>query len=100
MAQRPRQARSDGLRELLIADREYGLPGCPKPGPWAAPRGGRDQLLEELKSGGPVEVDSSTLMCALMHARLDYRRYALGGADEGKVFRLTERDELVELPDG
>jgi hypothetical protein len=95
MAQRPRQARSDGLRELLIADREYRLPGCPEPGPWFGRT--RDELLEELKSGGPVEVGSADLMCALMHAGMDYRRFAFGGADADKLFRL-EGDQLIELP--
>ena len=98
MAQRPQQARSDGLRELLIADREYRLPGCPEPGPWFGRT--RDELLEELKAGGPVEVGSATLMCALMHAGLDYRRFAFGGADWDKVFVLDERDKLTELTDG
>jgi hypothetical protein len=94
MAQRPQQARSDGLRELLIADREYRLPGCPEPGPWFGRT--RDELLEELKAGGPVEVGSATLMCALMHAGTDYRRFAFGGADADKLFRL-EGDQLIEL---
>jgi hypothetical protein len=89
-----------GLRELLIADREYQLPGCPKPRPWAAPRGGRDELLDALKTGGPVDVGSATLMSALMHAGLDHRRYAFGGTDADKLFVLTERDDLIELPDG
>jgi hypothetical protein len=94
-----RVSNTSGLRELLIADREYRLQGCPKPGPWAAPRGGRDQLLDELKAGRPVEVDSSTLMVALMHARMDYRAYAFGGVHEGKRFELDEHDRLTELAD-
>lgn len=98
MAQRPRQARSDGLRELLIADREHRLPGCPKPGPWVG--SGRDELLEALKAGGPVEVGSATLMLALMHAGQDYRRFAFGGADWDKVIRLDEHDRLAELGAG
>ena len=43
---------SSGMRELLIADREYRLPGCPPPPPWSAPRGWRDELLKALKAGG------------------------------------------------
>jgi hypothetical protein len=82
------------LRALLIADREYRLPGCPKPGRWFGSV--RDELLEELKAGGPVEVGSATLMCALMHAGLDYRSFAFGGADADKMFRL-EGDQLIEL---
>jgi len=83
---------TSGLRELLIADREHRLPGSPPPGPWAA----RDRLLAELKAGGPVVVGAADLMCALMHAELDYRRFAFGGADWDKTFVLTERDELTE----
>jgi hypothetical protein len=89
-----RASTSDGLRELLIADREHRLPGSPGPGPWFGRV--RDELLEELKSGGPVVVGSATLMCAMQHAGLDYRRYAFGGADWGKVFLLDERDQLRE----
>jgi hypothetical protein len=89
---------TSGFRELLQADRENRLRRCPKP-PWAASRGARrDGLLEELKAGGPVVVGAADLMCALMHAGMDCRRFAFGGADWGKVFVLTERDELVELP--
>jgi hypothetical protein len=95
----PRQkSKTSGVRALLIADREYRLPGCPKPGPWAAPRGGRDELLEELKAGGPVVVDAATPMSALMHAGQDYRRYAFGGADYNTAYVLDEHDRLIELP--
>lgn len=59
----------------------------------------RDRLLEALRRGEPVEVDSATLMIALMHAKLDHRRFAFGGVDADKVFRLDEHDRLVELPD-
>jgi hypothetical protein len=87
-----RASNTSGLRELLIADREYRLPGCPRRGPWFGR--GRDELLEELKAGGPVVVGAGTLMSGLLHARLDCRRYAFGGADWGKVFLLDERDQL------
>lgn len=94
MAQRPRQARGDGLREVLIADREYRLPGCPKPGPWFGRV--RDELLEELKAGGPVVVGAADLMRALMHAGLDARRFAYGGPDWDKQFELGADDQLRE----
>jgi hypothetical protein len=71
--------------------------GCPKPGPWVAPRDGGDELLEVPKAGGPVEVASADLMRALMHAGQDYRRYAFGGADADKVFVL-DGDRLAGLP--
>jgi hypothetical protein len=87
-----RQARSDGLRELLIVCREHRLPGCPKPGPWVGR--GRDELLEALKAGGPVEVGSADLMLALMHGGQDYRRFAFGGADAERMFRL-DGDRLL-----
>jgi hypothetical protein len=102
MAQRPRQARSDGLRELLIAYREHKLPKSTPPPPWSAPRGRRDELLDALKAGAAVEVVSPTLLSAMMAAGLPeaaYKRFAFGGADWAKAFVLTERDELVELPD-
>lgn len=89
-----RRANTSGLRQLLIADRQYALPGWPPPGRWFGRT--RDELLDELKAGGPVVVGS---MCALLHARLDHRRFAFGGADWGKVFELSERDELTELTD-
>jgi hypothetical protein len=92
-----RRENATGLRELLIADREYRLPGNSKPGPWFGRV--RDELLEELKSGGPVVVGAATLMCALMHAGLDCRRYAFGGSDWGKTFVLDERDRLIEWTD-
>jgi hypothetical protein len=82
---------------LLIADREYRLPGCPKPGPWFG--SGRDELLEELIADGPVVVTSAALLKALLHAGQDARRYGYGGADYGKCFVLDERDQLYELSD-
>jgi hypothetical protein len=45
---------------------------------------------------------SPDLLCAMMAAGLPeaaYKRFAFGGADWAKAFVLTERDELVELPD-
>jgi len=89
----------DGLRQLLIADRWTArrsageAPGWP---PATEPM--RDRLLEALEADGPVEVDSATLMIALMHAKLEYRRFVFGGADWGKEFLLDEHDRLLELP--
>jgi hypothetical protein len=102
MAQRPRQARSDGLRELLIAYREYRLPKSGPPPRWSAPAGRPDALLDALKAGEPVVLVSATLLCAMMAAGLPeaaYKRFAFGGLDWAKAFRLTERGELVELSD-
>jgi hypothetical protein len=101
MGRRPSRE-SNGLRELLIADRQAGVDSWNRrdaPG-WPADRPPmRDRLLEELKAGGPVEVGAADLMCALHRAGLDYRRFAFGGADWARVFVLTERNELVELSD-
>lgn len=97
MGRRPSK-QSNGLRELLIADREYRLPGCPKPGQWFGSV--RDELLEELKAGGPVVVGAATLMSALMHAGQDYRRFAFGGADGDKLFLLDEHNRLLDVPAG
>jgi len=88
-----------GLRELLIADREYRLPGCLNPPPWSAPRGWRDEVLEELKAGQPVVVSSSVLMCALLHAGLPSDDYAFGGRHWGKQFLLDEDGTLSEWTD-
>lgn len=91
------KAGGDSLRELLIACREHRLAGCPKPGPWV--RCVRDELLDELKVGGPVEIGSAELLVAMMHAGLPetaWRRYALGGADHGRVF-LLDSERLAEL---
>jgi hypothetical protein len=102
MAQRPRQARSDGLRDLLIAHAEYRLPKSTSPPPWSAPRGRPDELLDGLRAGRPVVLVSATLLSAMMAAGLPesaYKRFAFGGLDWAKAFVLTERGELVELTD-
>lgn len=78
MARRVR--RNDGLRKLLIAERERGLKR------WPVSTG--DEYLDGLRSGGPVLVSSSQLMRALMHARLPYGTYCFGGADFGRLFVL------------
>jgi hypothetical protein len=102
MAQRPRQARNDGVRQLLIDYREHTLPKSTPPPPWSAPCGRRDEMLDALKGGAAVEVVSADLLCAMMAAELPeavYRRFAFGGADWGKVFELDEHDRLTELVD-
>ena len=91
--------RSSGLRQLLIADREYRLPGSPNPPPWSAPRGWHDQLLTALKAGEPVVVSSSLLLTAHIHAGLPDRQYAYGGQLHGCVFVLGSDDRLT-LCDG
>ena len=100
MAQRPRQARSDGLRELLIAYRGYRLPKSTSPPRWSASAGRPDEMLERLKAGKPVVLVSATLLSAMIDAGLPeaaYKRFGFGGADWAGAFRLSERGELVEL---
>jgi len=87
---------SSGMRELLIADREYRLPGCPPPPPWSAPRGWRDELLKALKAGQPVVVDSSVLIRALLHAGLPCDDYCFGGQYYKANFLLDQRGQLSE----
>jgi hypothetical protein len=59
-----------------------------------------EHLLHRLdvRAGGRVEFCASTLMSALMDAKLDYRAYAFGGVHEGKRFEL-DGDRLAELAD-
>jgi hypothetical protein len=98
MAKRER-ARSDSLRRLLIAYREHRLPNSTRPPPWSAPRGWRDELLDELKSGAAVVVSSGTLLSAPIAAGLPeatYRRFCYGGPDFEKLFVLDEHDGLSE----
>src|ERR1700736_3844917 len=100
MAQRPRQARSSGLRELLIAYREHRVPKSTTPPPWSAPRGWPDPFLDALKAGDAVEVSSTMMMSAMIADGLShssYDRFCYGGADWRKVFRLDEHDRLTEL---
>jgi hypothetical protein len=92
-----RASSTSGLRQLLIADREYRLPGCSKPGPWAAPRGGRDELLDALKSGRAVVVSSSVLMSALLHAGMPCDDYCFGGRHYNVTFLLDQRGQLSEV---
>ncbi|WP_156661572.1 hypothetical protein [Mycobacterium sp. 852002-51163_SCH5372311] len=82
-----RVQRADGLRQLLIADRERSLQR------WAVP-GRRDEWLDDLRAHVPVVVSSAQLLCALMHAGLPYQQFAYGGADWGKSFVLDENDRL------
>jgi hypothetical protein len=57
-----------------------------------------DRTAASMRGG----VASPTLLSAMMAAGLPeaaYKRFAFGGVDWAKGFVLTERDELVELPD-
>jgi hypothetical protein len=86
----------------LIDYREYALPKSTPPPPWSAPRGRREELLDDLRAGRPVVVGSATLLCAMMAAELPeatYRRFCYGGADYEKQF-LLDGDRLECVDDG
>jgi hypothetical protein len=94
MGRRRAGARTDGtMRRLLLADH------CQRFGPggrWHIP--GRVCDYERaLTDGEAVVVDSSTVMCALMHAGLPSDDFAFGGRDYGRTLLLDEHDQLTEL---
>lgn len=80
---------TEGLRALLIAERERSLRQ------WRIP-GRADEYEHALKSGAAVMVSSAQMLRALSLARLPFRQFAFGGADWGKMFVLDERDQLSE----
>jgi hypothetical protein len=68
---------------------------------WSAPRGRRDELLDDLKAGRSVIVGSATLLCAMMAAELPeatYRRFCYGGPDYKKQY-LLDGDRLTAWVD-
>jgi hypothetical protein len=85
-----RRESATGLRQLVLDDYLRSLDR------WRIP-GRVDARERALESGEPVAVSSAQLMCALMHAGLPYARFAFGGADYGKLFRL-DGDRLLEEP--
>jgi hypothetical protein len=116
MAQRPRQSRNDGLRQLLIDDYDRHVLGryrrFANPDPhdhvaqqWARVPGAGippKEVVEEfeaLKSGARVEFPSDRLFRVFFDAGLPVERFCHGGPDAEKWWALTERDELIELPD-
>ena len=91
-----RDRKRSGIRELLVADLEYRLPGSPKlPPPWSAPRGWRSPFLDALRAGESVVVSSSQLLCDHIHAGLPDRQYAYGGPLHGRMFTLGSDDRLT-----
>jgi hypothetical protein len=66
--------------------------------PWRGDRGAAGSLVGLYDS----LLETKTQLCAMMAAGLPeaaYKRFAFGGLDWAKAFRLTERGELVELSD-
>jgi hypothetical protein len=78
----------DGVRRLLIADREESLERWPV----------ADEFLDDLRARVPVTVSSADLLRVLMNAGLPPRQFAYGGADWGRVYVLDGRDRLTEAP--
>jgi hypothetical protein len=87
-----RRENAAGLRQLLLDDHRRSVER------WRIP-GRVDERERALEAGEPVTVSSAQMMCALMHAGMDFRAYAFGGVHEGKLFRL-DGDGLVELHNG
>ena len=98
MSRRVNASRS-GLRELLIAYREYRLPKSPPPPSWSAVRGEPDALLFDLKSGQPVVLSAATLLSAYAAAGMparDYRQWTYGASQYRSRFLLGADDRLTE----
>lgn len=81
--------RNDGVRELLIAERERATERWPSSTP--------DAWLVALRAGDAVPVSSAQLMRALMRAGLPHRNYCYGGSAFGAVFLLNRDDRLTEF---
>jgi hypothetical protein len=87
-----RRENATGLRQLLLDDHRLSLDR------WRI-SGHVDERERALESGESETVSSARLMCALMHAGMDYRPYAFGGVHADKLFALDEHDRLTELRD-
>jgi hypothetical protein len=90
MARRMSNTSVDGLRELLIRDRQRSSER------WALPSGRPDDFLEDLRAHVPVCVSAAQLMRALSHAGLPHADYCCGGKFFKSLFVLDERGELLE----
>jgi hypothetical protein len=81
------------VRNLLLAEhRKRSGPGSR----WYRPGSPASDYETALVSGAAVLVDSSGLMCALMHANLPSDDYAYGGTHWGKQFLLDVDGTLTE----
>ena len=81
------------VRNLLLTEhrKRFG-PGSR----WHIPGKPPSEYETALASGEAVLVDSSGLMCALMHANLPFDDYAYGGRYWGKQFLLDVDGTLTE----
>jgi hypothetical protein len=85
-------AKSDGLRQQLLADYRRRLER------WRTPGKVYDKEVA-LASGAPVVVDSAAVMCALSHMGLPHGDYTYDGKHGQKLFVLDEFDRLTECVD-
>jgi hypothetical protein len=92
MGRRRTQRTDNTLRQLLLA---YWRSRFGPTGRWHIP--GRVSEYEQvLVAGEAIVIDSSTIMCALLHAGLPSEDYAFGGRYWGKQFLLDVDGTLSE----
>jgi hypothetical protein len=82
-------AKSDGLRQQLLADYRRSLER------WRTPGKVYDKEVA-LASGAPVVVDAADIMCALLHMGLPCGDYTHDGKHGQKRFLLDQFDRLNE----
>jgi hypothetical protein len=85
-------AKSDGLRQQLLADYRRTLER------WRRPDGVYEKEVA-LESAAPVVVDAADIMCALLHVGLPCGDYTHDGKHGQKRFLLDEFDRLTEYVD-
>jgi hypothetical protein len=85
-------AKSDGLRQQLLADYRSTLERFRIPGKVY-------EKEDALASGAPVVADSPAIMCALLHRGLPHADYTYDGKHGQKLFLLDEFDLLTEYVD-
>jgi hypothetical protein len=92
MGRRRTQRTDDTLRQVLLADhrKRFGPSGR-----WHIP-GRVSEYEQALVAGDQIVIDSSMLMCALMHAGLPSDDYAFGGRHWRKQWLLDEDGTLSE----
>jgi hypothetical protein len=88
-----RVSRTDGLRQLLIAEWAH------RSKRWPPADGGEHEELKDLRAGRAVVVHSDTLLTVLLREGLPVDRYCYGGPDYEKLFVLDERDQLHDYVD-
>jgi hypothetical protein len=92
MGRRRTQRTDNTLRQLLLA---YWRSRFGPTGRWHIP-GRVSEYEQALVAGEAIVIDSSTLMCALNHARLPSDDYGYGGRHWGKQWHLDVDGALSE----